>query len=210
MESNFTGLNNSRQTSVALERMNDVAAHMVTQYTDYKNAGSSAMEIMTSLYDNMETIVDYFKQTFAARGIPTENIYCEKNEATKSIMLTILWQKIGFTIYPNNQPLALFKNDSSKMNCYRILATKGDCINVITENTDFNKCILKLLEIEIASLYVPADKKIPCEMRVRHLRNEILSINHQFAAKEFFLKVIEYTCGGGNLHIEREFSSINF
>ena len=68
--------------------------------------------------------------------------------------------------------------------------------------------VSKLLEFEVASLYVPANKNDVCEMRVRHLSNEIHSINQQLAAREFFLKVVEYTCGGGSLHVEKEFPGI--
>ncbi|MDO5304272.1 MAG: hypothetical protein Q4E87_01705 [bacterium] len=39
------------------------------------------------------------------------------------------------------------------------------------------------------------------------MSNDIFTLTHQQAAKEFFLKVVEYICGGGTKHPEREFSS---
>ena len=206
MENGFTGLNSSRQTSMALERINDVASHMLSQYSDFKNSSVNAMEMMKSIYDNMESVADYFRQTFSARGISVDSIYCQKDEQTQSILMSILWQKVGFTMILNDKPLALHRQDGKKMICYRILATKGDCINIIRDNPE--NYLSKLLEAEVASLYIPANKSDSCEMRVRHLSNEIHTINQQFAAKEFFLKVVEYTCGGGSLHTEKEFPSI--
>ena len=50
LESGFTGLNNSRQSSVALERINDVAAHMLTQYADCQNSRENAMTVFMEIY----------------------------------------------------------------------------------------------------------------------------------------------------------------
>lgn len=206
LDNGFTGLNNSRQASVALERINDVSAHMLSQYSDFKNSSENANELFSNIYDNMRSVSDYFKQTFAARGVSVDNIRCEKDEATQSILMTVLWQKVGFTMFLNKRPLALHRQDGKKVICQRILATKGDCIKIIQENPE--NYTAKLLEAEVASLYIPANKNELCEMRVRHLSNEIHAINQQVAAKEFFLKVVEYTCGGGSLHTEKEFPSM--
>ena len=206
MENGFTGLNSSRQTSVALERINDVSSHMLSQYMDFKNSSVNANDVMKSIYDNIDSVADYFKQTFAARGISTESIFCQRDDATQSLLMSVLWQKIGFTTILNNKPMALHRQDGRKMICHRILATKGDCIKIVRENPE--NYVSKLLEAEVASLYIPANKNDSCEMRVRHLSNEIHTLNQQVAAEEIFLKVIEYTCGGGSLHTEKEFPSI--
>lgn len=206
LENGFTGLNNSRQASVALERINDVSAHMLSQYADFKNSSENADEVFSNIYEYMHSVTEYFRQTFSARGISVDNIRCEKDDITKSILMTVLWQKVGFTMFMNKKPLALHRQDGKKVICQRILATKGDCIKIIQENPE--NYITKLLEAEVASLYIPANKNELCEMRVRHLSNEIHVINQQAAAKEFFLKVVEYTCGGGSLHTEKEFPSI--
>ena len=207
LENNFTGLNNSRQTSVAIERINDVASHMLSQYNDCKNAKSNAMEIFTSLYESMKQVADYFKQVFAARGVPTDEIYCREDEATQSIMLSVLWQKVGFTLKTNDRPLALEpKSPSDKKNItYRILAIKGDCIDIIQKNPE--NYTNELLKAEVASLYVPVNKNEPCEIRFKYLSNERPFINQQLAASEFFLNVVAYTCGGGSFHKETEYST---
>ena len=208
MSNNFTGLNNSEQTNMALERINDVAAHMLSQYSDFNNSARNASDIIESIYSNMESVAQYFSQTFSARGIPSavNRCYCKRDEEIQTVLLSVLWEKVGFTMYLNDLPQALHRKDGKKVVCHRILATRGDCIKIIRENPDNYK--QKLLEAEIASLFVPADKNDICEMRVRYLSNEIHAVNQQIAAKEFFLKVLEYTCGRIHLHEEKEFPSM--
>jgi len=204
----FTGLNSSIQSSVTLERINDVASSMLVQYAEYKNSAANAVEIIENIYKNMEYVSEYFRQTFSARGIPkaNESIYCKREEDIQTILMSVFWQKIGFTLILNDIPSAITKQDNKKFICHRIIATKEDCIKIIRENPD--NYASKLLDAEIASLYVPANKNDFCELRVRYLSNEIHKINQTDAAKEFFLLVLEYTCKSVKLHSEREFSSL--
>ncbi|MCR5260443.1 MAG: hypothetical protein K6C94_01245 [Candidatus Gastranaerophilales bacterium] len=205
MES-FTGLNNSIQTSVTLERINDVASSMLAQHAEFKNSAANASEIIENIYKNMEYVSEYFKQTFSARGISTESVYCKREEDIQTILMSVLWEKLSFTLILNDFPSAIIKQDNKKYICHRIVATKGDCSKIIRENPD--NYASKLLDAEIASLYVPANKNDLCELRVRYLSNEIHKINQSEAAKEFFLLVLEYTCKSVKLHSEREFSSM--
>lgn len=205
MENGFTGLNSSRQSSVALERVNDVASHMFSQYTDYRNAGANADVIFEEIYQNMKSVSDYLKQTFSARGVSVENIRCERDSSTQSIVMSVLWRKIGFTLSTNTLPSYVEQRGGKRMTCYRIIATNGDCSKIIKNNPE--DYVDKLLNDEVASLYVPSNKSDACELRARFLSNDIFTLTHQQAAKEFFLKVVEYICGGGTKHPEREFSS---
>lgn len=199
---NFTGLNTSRQSTETLERINDVASHMLSQYSDFKNSAANAGEIIEKIYGNMESVSEYLKQTFSARGLSTESIYCKRDEEIQSVTMSILWKKIGFTLILNDKPLALFRQDNKKVICHRILATKEDCIKIIRENPD--NYTSKLIDAEIASLYIPANKNDFCELKLKHITKSAYFINQSEAAKEFLLNVIEYTCKGGNFHIERE------
>jgi len=65
-----------------------------------------------------------------------------------------------------------------------------------------NEMMEKLLEKEVASLFVPADKSQNSIFKIRHLSNREFFLNHQDAAREFTLKVIETICGGGVYHEE--------
>ena len=201
MEYGFTGLNSSRQSSVEQERMSIVASHMYEQYNDYQNANILAKNILDSIYENMKVTTDYFRQTFSARGVSGDDIYCTRDEATQSLLLSILWHKIGFTMIFNDKPQVLDNNlNRQRIICSRIVATKGDCIKVINENPD--SIVEKIKNIEVASLYVPAKKSMPCELRTIHLINEIhpIAIAIENAHREFLFKVIEYVCGGGYVH----------
>ena len=201
MEYGFTGLNNSRQSSVDQERMSIVASHMYEQYNNYQNANLIAAGIFDSIYENMKILTDYFRQTFSARGIPSDDIYCSRDDVTKSLLLSILWHKIGFTMIFNDKPQVLENTVNGQRTIYsRIVATKGDCIKIINENPDL--LTEKIRNMEVASLYVPAKRSMSCELRTIHLINEIhpVQISIENANKEFLIKVIEYVCGGGYVH----------
>ena len=67
----------------------------------------------------------------------------------------------------------------------------------------------RLLDNEVASLYVPADKMQSSVFKIRHLSNREFFLNHQDAAREFILKVIETICGGGVYHEEGSRKTFN-
>ena len=60
----------------------------------------------------------------------------------------------------------------------------------------------KLLENEIASLYVPAETNQNSILKIKHLGNKEFYLNQLDAPREFVLKVVEIICGGGLYHEE--------
>lgn len=150
----------------------------------------------------MESVCEYLKQTFAARGLSTDGIYCKRDEEIQSVLMSIKWKKIGFTLILNDEPRAIFRQDNQKIICYRILATKEDCLKIIHDNPDNYKS--KLLDAEVASLYIPANKNDFCELKLKYITKGNHLINQSEAAKEFLLNVIEFTCKGKTIHPERE------
>ena len=67
----------------------------------------------------------------------------------------------------------------------------------------------KLLEHEIASLFVPPDKSQNTIMKIRHLSNREFYLNQMDSSREFVLKVVETICGGGFYHEEGSRKSFN-
>ena len=67
----------------------------------------------------------------------------------------------------------------------------------------------KLLENEVASLFVPAEQSQSSILKIKHLSNRELYLNQVDAPKEFVLKVIETICGGGFYHEEGSRKSFN-
>ena len=67
----------------------------------------------------------------------------------------------------------------------------------------------RLLDKEVASLFVPADKSQNCIFKIRHLSNREFFLNSTDASREFVLKVVETICGGGLYHEEGSRKSFN-
>ena len=91
----------------------------------------------------------------------------------------------------------------------RIMAIKGNYAELLKGAEDKSEFMKRMLDAEIASLYVPADKMQNSVFKIKHLSNKEFLLNSQDAAKEFVLKVIEIICGGGIYHEEGSRKSFN-
>lgn len=148
----------------------------------------------------MQATVDYLKQSFGSRGVATDNIYYSVDEAQTVLVLHILWHTISFTTRWNNQPQALFRGVEPPMISGRIIAMKGDFNEIVKKNPKNE--LIAVLEQEVASLFVPAEKSKTGIIKINHLGNKEFYINQMDAPREFMLKVIETICGGGIYHEE--------
>lgn len=205
LSDNFNSFDNLetsiRKSSVIQERINLVSTHMYKQFLEYQRSTMNAAEIFVKISDNLNSTVEYLKQSFGARGVATDEIYYEINSEQDVIVLHILWHTISFTTRWNNQPQALYRGVEVPMISNRIMAIKGD-FNKILENIDDDNKLTALLEQEVSSLFVPAERGQNCIIKINHLGNKEFYINHMDAPREFLLKVIETICGGGIYHEE--------
>lgn len=212
MTNSFDSLDNletsMRKSSVIQERMNLVSTHMYKQFLEYQHSNVNMAEMFLKMMENMSTTVDYLKQSFTARGIPTQNIYFDLDSSKTIATLNILWNTISFTTVSNDKPKALYRENELPLFTGRIMALKGDYKEIIRQNTD--DPLQALLEHEVASLYVPADKSQSAIIKIKHLGNKEFYINQMDASREFLLKVIETICGGGLYHEESVRRTINF
>lgn len=188
--------------------MNLVSTHMYKQFLEYQHSNVNMAEMFLKMMDNMNTTVEYLKQSFTARGIPTQNIYFNLDSSKTIATLNILWNTISFTTNLNDRPQALYRENELPLFAGRIIALKGDYQEVIRENPEDR--LQAILEHEVASLYVPADKTQSAIIKIKHLGNKEFYINQMDASREFLLKVIETICGGGLYHEESARRTINF
>lgn len=214
MTNSFDSLDNletsMRKSSVIQERMNLVSTHMYKQFLEYQHSNVNMAEAFLKMMDNMNTTVEYLKQSFTARGIPTQNIYYDIDSSNSIATLNILWNTISFTTTLNDRPQALYRENELPLFTGRIMALKGNYPDLIKENQEDKDKLQVLLEHEVASLYVPADKTQSAIIKIRHLGNKEFYINQMDASREFLLKVIETICGGGLYHEESARRTINF
>lgn len=205
MDNNFNSFDNLetsiRKSSVIQERINLVSTHMYKQFLEYQRSTMNASEIFVKITDNLRSTVEYLKQSFGARGVATDNIFFEENSDKNVVVLNILWNTISFTNLWNNQPQALYRGVEAPMISNRIIALKGNFYSIV-ENVKEEDKLQAVLEQEVASLFIPAERSQNCIIKINHLGNKEFYINHMDAPREFLLKVIETICGGGIYHEE--------
>lgn len=200
---------NFRKDSLIQERVGLVSTHMYKQFLDYQNATINTAEVFNEIIQDLKSIVETLKKSFSSRGITTQNIYVDYDTQKTIVTINILWHTISLTTRCNFEPQALYREQQSPMFCGRIMAIKGNYNDVMKGIDDKSECMKRLLDNEIASLYVPADKMQNSIFKIRHLSNREFFLNSQDSAKEFVLKVIEIVCGGGVYHEEGSRKSFN-
>ncbi len=201
MNGNFDDLETTaRKSSVIQERMSLVSSHMYKQFLEYQQSNANTAFLFEKMVENMALTVEYLKQSFTSRGIPSENIYYEYDKQRHIAKMNILWHSITFFANMKDNPKALHREKDVPLFTGRIIAIKGvlpELMHSVNEEVE-----QKLLDMEVASLYVPADKIGKAIIKIRHLGNQEFYINQMEAPREFLLKVIETICGGGNYHKE--------
>ena len=191
----------TRKSAFIQDRMNLVSTHMYKQFVEYQQSNANTAVLLGKIAENMALTVEYLKQSFNARGIPTQNIYFEYDKQRHIAVINILWHSITFAANMKDSPKALDRTkDLPSLIKGRIFAVKGTVPELIH---GFNpETEQKLLDMEVASLFVPADKSAKAIIKIRRLGNQEFMFTQQDAPREFLLKVIEMVCGGGNQHKE--------
>jgi len=200
---------NFRKDALIQERVGLVSTHMYKQFLDYQSATRNTAEVFAEIILDMKAVVDSLKKSFSSRGITSQNIYVEYDAQKTIVTINILWHTISLTTRCNFEPQALFREQQQPLFCGRIMAIKGNYTDIMKGAEDKSECMKRLLDNEIASLYVPADKMQNSVFKIRHLANREFFLNSQDSAKEFVLKVIEIVCGGGVYHEEGSRKSFN-
>ncbi len=201
MSGNFDDLETTvRKSSVIQERMSLVSSHMYKQFLEYQQSNANTAVLFERMVENMALTVEYLRQSFTVRGIPSENIYYEYDKQRHIAIMNILWHSITFYSNMKDKPKALHREKDVPLFTGRIIAIKGMLPELLQGYNDETE--QKLLDMEVASLYVPADKSGKAIIKIRHLGNQEFYINQMEAPREFLLKVIETICGGGNYHKE--------
>jgi len=198
-----------RKSTLIQERIGLVSTHMYKQFLDFQHATMNTTDIFAEMIDNLSAIADSLKQSFAARGITTQNISVEHDKDKSVVVINILWHTISLTTRCNFEPQALYREGASPMFSGRIMAINGDYNELMEGKKTRNEMMEILLDKEVASLYVPADKSQNSIFKIRHLANREFFLNSADASREFVLKIIETVCGGGLYHEEGSRKSFN-
>lgn len=202
---NFESFDNSETATkkdiVIQERVGLISSHMYKQFLDYQHSTVNTNDIFARMIDCLELVADNLKQSFSSRGVTTQNIYVEADALKTTAFINILWHNMTFTTRCNYNPQALHRKDGRHLHANRIIAIKGNYSELIKDAKDREEEMTRLLDNEIASLYVPADLTQKCVFRIKNTGQEF-SLNHTDAPREVILKVVEIVCGDELCHKE--------
>ena len=213
MLNNYESFDNSetslRKSALIQERVGLVSTHMYKQFLDYQHATVNTNEIFYGMAENLQDVVETLKEAFASRNVTTQNIYLDLDPQKSVIIVNILWHKISFTTRCNFQPQALYRENGQHVFSGRIMAIRGNYYDIMKGVMEHDEEMVRLLDNEVASLFVPAEKNQNSIMKIKHLANREFYLNQVDAPREFVLKVIETICGGGFYHEEGARKSFN-
>ena len=210
MLNHFESFNNSETKSALIqERVGLVSTHMYKQFLDYQHATVNTNEIFARMADNLQDVVETLKEAFASRNVTTQNIYLDIDPQKSVIIVNILWHKISFTTRCNFQPQALYRENGQHLFSGRIMAIRGNYYELMNGVKNHDEEMVKLLDNEVASLFIPAETNQNSIMKIKHLPAREFYLTQIDAPKEFVLKVIETICGGGFYHEEGSRKSFN-
>ena len=211
MLNNYESFDNSesRKSALIQERIGLVSTHMYKQFLDYQHATINTNEIFIRMIDNLQEVCEILKEAFSSRGVTTQNIYVDTDPQKSIVIINILWHKISFTTRCNFQPQALYRENGAHMFSGRIMAIRGNYNEIMAGVKDHDEEMVRLLDNEVASLFVPAETSQNCVLKIRHLANRELYLNQVDAPREFVLKVVATICGGGFYHEEGARKSFN-
>ena len=161
------------------------------------------------MIENLQDVSETLKQSFLSRGITSQKIYLH-TDAQKSIaVIDILWHKISFTTRCNYQPQSLYREDHNHLFSDRIMAIRGDFNEIMQGVKDHDDEMARLLENEVASLFIPADKNQSAVLKIKQFSNREFYLNQVDAPREFVLKVVEIVCGWDDYHKEGGIKQFN-
>ena len=205
MLNNFESFDNSETATkkdiVIQDRVELLSTHMYKQFLNYQHATVNTNEIFSRMIDCLNIVAENMKQSFSSRGVSVQNIYVE-SDAVKSVsVINVLWKTISFTTRCNFEPQVLSRDDGRNIPSNRIMALKGNYNDIMQGVKDHDDEVARLLENEIASLYIPPDETQKCIFKIKFTGQEFM-LNQTDAPREFVLKVVENICGSNEYHKE--------
>ena len=204
LQNNFESLDNlelrTQKSSVTQQRAGLVAVYMYKQFIEFHQATVNTNDTFLKILENLAEVLEYLKQSLNIRNVPIQNVTATVDSTKTLAIVNILWHNISFTSRFNIAPKAFAQKNGTPLFCGRIFAINGDFTKLIKEEDDYEKQLDTLLDNEIASLYIPAEKNQGTIMTIRHKDNQEIYISQLDAPREFLLKVIEIVCAGGEFH----------
>ncbi|MBR2526393.1 hypothetical protein IKE67_08005 [bacterium] len=198
---NYDNSDNFRNFPIIKERVSLITAKMYKQFCDYQHANENCSEIFAVMAATAKDFTENIRQSFAARGVATENIWCKID--TKTIIINIFWVCYSFTMRCNFKPQSLYRGENERsLFSGRIMALKGNYSDIVKDCKTNDDEMAALLDHETASLFVPENKMDNVIVKLKHTANKEYILAQIDAGREFVLKISEEICGGTIYHEE--------
>ncbi|MBR1680988.1 hypothetical protein IJ707_04265 [bacterium] len=209
MTNNFNNSDSFRNSPMVKERVSLISAHMYKQFCDYQHANENTGIIFAAMAETAKDFTENLKQSFASRGVATENIWYKVDTKVPAIVINIFWNCYSFTMRCNFKPQALFRDKEPALFSGRIIAVKGNYFDIIKDTTSNDDEMGVLLDNEIASLFVPENKMQSTIFKLKHRANKEFPLAQIDAGREFILTVSEAICSSTIYHEEGSRKSFN-
>jgi hypothetical protein len=185
------------------QKVDLLAAHMHKQQKEHEAAMLNTNRVFEALLQDLDSFAACFKAAFEERMPEVNELNSPRirsiADPDRSVgILHVLWHVMSFTTRGNTKPLALNRPGRPPIFTGRIIALQGDFLDI--QSNLHTVHFGDLLDLEIASLYVPADPTAPAVMQMKHVNGEELYFHQADAPRRFLLKVVEMVCGGGFFH----------
>lgn len=190
----------TREKTSLNNRINLIASHMYKQHKEHGEAAENTKKLFEKLLRELEKVARELQNSFSKRNLSPNSALCQIDCDRSVGIISILWNSISFTTRGNTKPQALYREGLNPLFTGRILALNGNFYDASLDIHDQE--YPDILECEIASLYVPADKTAPAVLKIRHIGDEEFLLNQADAPGEFLMRTIEIICGGGIYHEE--------
>ncbi len=210
MSNSYSFDNSDNYSPIIKERVSLITAKMYKQFCDYQHANENCSEIFASMAATAKAFTESVKQSFAARGVATKNIWFEIGTDVPAIVVNIFWVCYSFTMRCNFKPQSLFRGETERpLFSGRIMALKGNYFDIIRDCNTNDTEMAALLDNESASLFVPENKMQNVIVKLKHTANKEYMLAQIDAGREFVLKISEEFCGSTIYHEEGSRKSFN-
>ena len=176
MLNNFESFDNSETAAkkdiVIQDRVELLSAHIYKQFLNYQHSTVNTNEIFSRMTDCLNIVSENMKQSFSSRGVTTQNIYVESDSMKSVSVINIFWNTISFTTRCNFEPQVLSRDDGRNIPSNRIMALKGNYNELMQGVKNHDEEMTRLLENEIASLYIPPDEAQKCIFKIKYSGQE--------------------------------------
>lgn len=179
-------------------RLAMVAQHLAHEWHEHELARRQTDKLFAQILDLLPELTRRLQGAMVECQVPSRGIYHSIDGDRSMGILQLLWHPITFTTRGNIQPLALQRYGKEPVLTGRIVALNLDFNDVAQDWVEIDYG--HLLQYEIASLYVPAQRDMPAVLKTHERPDDEIYIPQAEAPSQFLLRTLEQVSTAGIYH----------